>query len=124
MRLIQSLIFKQALEKLVGELRPGVQELKDGKYHDVDKVEKRVESLSSQLHLLGPRLKEASSAVDEVQAVVATETSLEELEVWLVSHGKFSNNQNIVAQIEDHKVCVCVRAHAIYELLLTCRSFS
>ena len=98
----------QSLEKLVDDLRPGVQELKEGKYHDVEKVEKRVESLASKLCLLGPRLKEASSAVDEAQAVVAMETSLEELEVWLVSCGKFSYNQNIVSQIEEHKVHVCV----------------
>ena len=65
-----------------------------------------MESLASKLRLLGPRLKEASSAVDEAQAVVAMETSLEELEVWLVSCGKFSNNQNIVSQIEEHKVRV------------------
>jgi hypothetical protein len=96
-------LFK-ALEKLVGDLRPGVKELKDGKYCHVEKVEKRVESLASRLRLLGPRLKEASSAVDEAQAVVAMETSLEELEVWLVSCGKFSSNQNIVSQIEEHKV--------------------
>lgn len=89
---------------MVGDLRPGVKELKDGKYRDVEKVEKRVESLASRLRLLGSRLKEASSAVDEAQAVVAMETSLEELEVWLVSCGKFSNNQNIVSQIEEHKV--------------------
>lgn len=94
----------QALEKSVDDLRPSVQTLKDGKYHDVEKVEKRVESLASQLRLLGPRLKEASSAVNEAQAVVAMETSLEELEVWLVTCGKFSNNQNIVSQIEEHKV--------------------
>ena len=52
-------------------------------------------------------MKEASSAVNEAQAVVAMETSLEELEVWLVTCGKFSNNQNIVSQIEEHKVCTC-----------------
>lgn len=98
-------LFQQALKKLVDGHRPGVKILKDGKYLDVEKVEKRVESLSSKLHLLVPRLKEASSAVDEAQAVVAMETSLEELEVWLVSCGKFSNNQNIVSQIEEHKVC-------------------
>ena len=102
--MIVSFFFLKALEKLVGDLRPGVKELKDGKYHDVEKVEKRVESLASRLRLLGPRLKEASSAVDEAQAVVAMETSLEELEVWLVSCGKFSSNQNIVSQIEEHKV--------------------
>ena len=101
-------LFK-ALEKLVGDLQPGVKELKDGKYWDAEKVEKRVESLTSRLCLLGPRLKEASSAVNEAQAVVAMETSLEELEVWLVSCGKFSNNQNIVSQIEEHKVLIANR---------------
>ena len=100
------LLSSQALEKKVGDLRPGVQKLKDGKYHDVENVEKRVESLASRLHPLGPRLKKASSAVDEAQAVVAIETSLDELEVWLVTCGKFSNNQNIVSQIEEHKVSV------------------
>ena len=93
-----------------------MKELKDGKYHDVEKVEKRVESLASRLRLLGPRLKEASSAVDEAQAVVAMETSLEELEVWLVSCGKFSNNQNIVSQIEEHKVHIygCMYIYIVY----------
>ena len=95
----------------MGELRPGVQQLKDGKYHDVEKVEQRVESLASRLHPLGSRLKTATSAVDEAQAVVAMETSLEELEVWLVTCGKFSNNQNIVSQIEEHKVCTCIVVH-------------
>ena len=62
-----------------------MQELKDGKYHDVEKVEERVESLASNLHLLGPRMKEMSLVVDEAQAVVAMETSHKELEVWLVA---------------------------------------
>ena len=108
---------KQALEKKVSNLKPGVQKLRDGKYHDVEKVDERVESLASRLGLLSPRLKEASSAVNEAQAVVAMETSLEELEVWLVTCGKFSNNQNIVSQIEEHKVrmqillCMCTGSH-------------
>ena len=114
--MIVSFFFLKALEKLVGDLRPGVKELEDGKYHDVEKVEKRVESLASRLRLLGPRLKEASSAVDEAQAVVAMETSLEELEVWLVSCGKFSSNQNIVSQIEEHKVHIygCMYIYIVY----------
>ena len=104
----------QALEKSVDDLRPGVQQLKDGRYHDAEKVEQRVESLASRLHPLGPRLKNATSAVDEAQAVVAMETSLEELEVWLVTCGKFSNNQNIVSQIEEHKVCAYIYLHCIH----------
>ena len=61
--------------------------------------------LASRLAALSPHLKEVSNAADEAQAVVAMETNLEELEVWLVSCGKFSNNQQIVAQIDEHKVC-------------------
>lgn len=102
----------QALEKKVDDLKPGVQKLKNGKYHDVEKVDKRVESLASRLRLLGPRLKEASLAVDEAQAVVAMETSLDELEVWLVTCGKFSNNQHIVSEIEEHKVHIHVHVFA------------
>ena len=97
-------------------MKPGVQKLKDGKYHDVEKVDKRVESLASRLRLLGPRLKEASSAVNEAQAVVAMETSLDELEVWLVTCGKFSNNQLIVSQIEEHKVHI----HVVTQHVRTC----
>ena len=63
----------------------------------VDEVGQRVAALS-------PRLEVASSTVSEAQAVVAMETSLEELEEWLVSCGKFSNNQLILVQIEEHKV--------------------
>ena len=63
-----------------------------------------VNALSSRLQSLSPRLEGASSAVSEAQAVVAMETNVKELEVWLVSCGRFSNNQHILMQIEDHKV--------------------
>ena len=63
-----------------------------------------VNTLSSRLQSLSPRLEGASSAVSEAQAVVAMETNVKELEVWLVSCGRFSNNQHILMQIEDHKV--------------------
>ena len=36
--------------------------------------------------------------------MVSMETNLSELEVWLVSCGKFADNQQILVQIEDHKV--------------------
>ncbi len=36
------------------------------------------------------------------------ETSLEELETWLVSCGKFADNQQILLQIEEHKVSTVV----------------
>lgn len=70
-----------------------------------------MDSLSGRLAALSPYLKEASMAADEAQAVVAMETNLEELEVWLVSCGKFSNNQQILAQIDEHKVCTYISSH-------------
>ena len=65
-----------------------------------------MDTLRSQLATLSPRLDQISSAVDEAEAqvVAALESRLEDLEVWLVSSGKFSNNQHILVQIEDHKV--------------------
>ena len=63
-----------------------------------------VNALSSRLQSLSPRLEGASLTVNEAQAVVAMETNVKELEVWLVSCGRFSNNQHILMQIEDHKV--------------------
>lgn len=61
-------------------------------------------SLHSQLGSLLPRLEKASSAVGEAQVVTTLESKLEDLELWLVTSGKFSNNQSILVQIEDHKV--------------------
>ena len=40
----------------------------------------------------------------EAQEVVKVEDNIQELEVWLVSCGKFAANQNILGQIEEHKV--------------------
>ncbi len=65
-------------------------------------------ALHSQLESLLPRLEKASSVVGEVQVVTALESKLEDLELWLVTSGKFSNNQSILAQIEDHKVGVII----------------
>ena len=76
-----------------------------------------VNALSSRLQSLSPRLEGASSAVSEAQAVVAMETNLKELEVWLVSCGRFSNNQHILMQIEDHKVHM--HPHIPHTLTLT-----
>jgi len=56
-------------------------------------------------------LEGASSAVSEAQAVIAMEINLEELEVWLVSCGRFSNNQQILLQIDDHKVHTLTLTH-------------
>lgn len=66
----------------------------------------RVNSLKSTLELLLPRLEAASSAASEAQEMVAMENSLEELEKWLVSSGKFSSNQHILRQIQEHRVSV------------------
>ena len=50
------------------------------------------------------RLEGASSVATEAQEVVKVEDSIQELEVWLVSCGKFAANQNILGQIEEHRV--------------------
>ena len=63
-----------------------------------------VDALRSRLSSLPPRLEGAQSAASEAQAVVVIETNLKELEVWLLSCGKFADNQQILMQIEDHKV--------------------
>ncbi len=65
----------------------------------------RVSTLQSQLESLLPRLDKASSAVGEAQVVTALDSKLDDLELWLVTSGKFSDNQSILVQIEDHKVC-------------------
>ena len=70
----------------------------------------RLGSLLSRLASLAPRLDEASSAVNEAQVVAAIESNLDDLEVWLVTSGKFSNNQQILMQIEDHKVCLLAQS--------------
>ena len=64
----------------------------------------RVESLKSHLDPLLPRLEGAYSTATEAHEVVAMENHLEELEAWLVSSGKFYSNQQIIRQIQDHKV--------------------
>ena len=77
----------------------------------VDGVKARQESLLS-------RLEGASSVATEAQEVVKVEDSIQELEVWLVSCGKFAANQNIRGQIEEHRVspymqCVSIPAHLV-----------
>ncbi len=47
--------------------------------------------------------------------VTALESKLEDLELWLVTSGKFSNNQSILAQIEDHKVGVIIYSTCNFE---------
>ena len=61
-------------------------------------------SLKSSLESLLPRVKSASSAATEAQQVTAMESILEEMEAWLVSSGKFSSNQHILRQIQEHRV--------------------
>ena len=63
----------------------------------MDEVKTRHEALLS-------RLEGASSVATEAQEVVKVEDSIQELEVWLVSCGKFAANQNILGQIEEHRV--------------------
>lgn len=63
-----------------------------------------MEHARSRLAALYPRLEGAESAMGEAQEVVAVETNIKELEVWLVSCGKFADNQGILLQIEEHKV--------------------
>ena len=63
----------------------------------MDGVKARYDSLLS-------RLEGASSVATEAQEVVKAEGSIQQLEVWLVSCGKFAANQNILGQIEEHKV--------------------
>lgn len=74
-------------------------------YLHVNYFPSRLGALLSRLATLAPRLDKASSAVNEAQVVAAIESNLDDLEVWLVTSGKFSNNQQILVQIEDHKVC-------------------
>ena len=63
--------------------------------------------MKASLESLFPRVKSASSAATEAQEVTAMESNLEELEAWLVSSGKFSSNQHILRQIQEHKVKQC-----------------
>lgn len=72
----------------------------------------RVEDVISRLSSLDSRLDEASS-VNEDQVMTAVESNLDDLEVWLVTSGNFSNNQQILVQVEEHKVCwlSILRAH-------------
>ena len=60
--------------------------------------------MQSRLASLLARLEGASSAASEAQEVVKVEDNIQELEVWLVSCGKFATNQHILMQIEEHKV--------------------
>jgi len=65
----------------------------------------RVVGLRSRLESLSFQLDEATATVGGAMMVAALESKLEDLELWLISSGKFSNNQHILVQIEDHKVC-------------------
>ena len=66
-------------------------------FYSVERVKSKHASLLS-------RLEVASSVATEAQEVVKVEGSIQELEVWLVSCGKFAANQNILGQIEEHRV--------------------
>lgn len=61
-------------------------------------------SLKSQLESLLPRLEGASSAASDAHEVVAIESNLDELEAWLVTSGKFCDNQHILRQVQEHRV--------------------
>ena len=112
----------------------GVQQLEEGNYHDVVTVSNRymfvctctctlflcslcfyvqcmyffttcsVEGVKTRLDSLLSRLEGASSVATEAQEVVKVEGSIQQLEVWLVTCGKFAANQNILGQIEEHRV--------------------
>ena len=60
--------------------------------------------VKSRLDSLLDRLEGASSVATEAQEVVKAEGNIQQLEVWLVNCGKFAANQNILGQIEEHKV--------------------
>ena len=64
----------------------------------------RVCSLEEELQSLLPRIADASRAANEAQVLTEMEACLQELEVWLVSSGKFAPNQHILQQIQEHKV--------------------
>lgn len=61
-------------------------------------------SLKRRLEGLLPRLEAVSSAASEAEEVASMEGNLEQLEAWLVSSGKFSSNQHILRQIQEHRV--------------------
>ena len=63
----------------------------------MDRVKSRLDSLLD-------RLEGASSVATEAQEVVKVEGNIQQLEVWLVTCGKFAANQNILGQIEEHRV--------------------
>ena len=63
-----------------------------------------VEGVKTRLDSLLSRLEGASSVATEAQEVVKVEGSIQQLEVWLVTCGKFAANQNILGQIEEHRV--------------------
>ncbi|CAI8008649.1 Dystonin, partial [Geodia barretti] len=93
----------QNLEKPLAEMGSGVEELEDGNYHNLETVDNSVERVKSKHASLLSRLEVASSVATEAQEVVKVEDSIQELEVWLVSCGKFAANQNILGQIEEHR---------------------
>jgi len=65
---------------------------------------------------------EEPSAVSEAQAVIAMEINLEELEVWLVSCGRFSNNQQILLQIDIFIATSFPRSSKLSNLVSFCSS--
>ena len=81
-----------------------VQQLEEGNYHDVVTVSNSVEGVKTRLDSLLSRLEGVSSVATKAQEVVKVEGSIQQLEVWLVTCGKFAANQNILGQIEEHRV--------------------
>ena len=73
--------------------------------HDVSCIYlDRIQTLKSRLESLLPRVEGASHAANEAKQLDVAEDNLKKLEAWLVSNGKFSNNQHILRQIQEHKV--------------------
>ncbi len=66
----------------------------------------RVGSVEVELESLLSRIADVSHAAGEVEVLTELESCLQELEVWLVSSGKFAPNQQILQQIQEHKVRV------------------
>lgn len=77
--------------------------------------------MKAKLGSLLPRLENASSAASEAEEMAAMEDNLEELEAWLVSSGKFSENQHILHQINAHRVrnSVCLIQHTYMDTYST-----
>jgi len=70
---------------------------------------RRVSSEETKLQYLLDSIADASRAAGEAEVWTEMEEVLQELEVWLVSSGKFAPNQQIIQQIQDHKV----RVHSV-----------